>query len=94
MTRPLANGVRAHAVPTICPQLQITTVSYSDAFPQFGYPGFTDIVSGNNASFPNPGKGYSAGPGFDAVTGWGIPNGQELLAQVAKLLLPPPPAST
>ena len=50
--------------------------------------GFTDIVSGNNASFPNPGKGYSAGPGFDAVTGWGIPNGQELLAQVAKLLLP------
>jgi kumamolisin len=56
--------------------------------------GFTDIVAGNNASFPNPGKGYAAGRGFDAVTGWGVPNGQELLAQLAKLLLPPPPAST
>ena len=38
MTRPLANGVRAHAVPTICPQLQITTVNYRDGFPQFRYP--------------------------------------------------------
>lgn len=49
-----------------------------------GAQGFTDIVSGNNASFPTPGKGYLAGPGFDAVTGWGVPNGQKLLSLLAK----------
>jgi kumamolisin len=38
-----------------------------------------DIVSGNNASNPLPGKGYKAGPGFDAVTGWGVPDGVKLL---------------
>ena len=34
---------------------------------------FTDIVSGNN-------DGYTAGPGWDACTGWGSPNGMRLLA--------------
>ena len=38
-----------------------------------------DITSGNNASNPQPGKGYKAGPGFDAVTGWGVPDGVKLL---------------
>jgi kumamolisin len=42
--------------------------------------GSNDITSGNNASFPQPGKGYKAGPGFDAVTGWGVPNGAKLLS--------------
>jgi kumamolisin len=37
-----------------------------------------DIKQGQNASHPNPGKGYSAGAGFDAVTGWGTPNGTAL----------------
>lgn len=41
--------------------------------------GFTDITSGSNASIPNPGVGYQAGQGFDAVTGWGAPNGKGLL---------------
>jgi kumamolisin len=45
-----------------------------------GAQGFTDIVSGNNASHPKPGKGYSAAKGFDAVTGWGVPNGKQLLS--------------
>jgi kumamolisin len=39
-----------------------------------------DITSGQNASSPHPGKGYSATPGFDAVSGWGVPDGQALLA--------------
>jgi kumamolisin len=39
----------------------------------------TDITAGQNASHPTPGVGYQAGPGFDAVTGWGTPNGQALL---------------
>ena len=47
--------------------------------------GFRDIVSGNNASFPNPGKGYAAGPGFDAVTGLGVPSGKALAAALSKV---------
>ncbi|UVK52860.1 S53 family peptidase [Mesorhizobium sp. AR02] len=38
-----------------------------------------DVASGNNTSNPQPGKGYKAGPGFDAVTGWGVPDGVSLL---------------
>jgi kumamolisin len=34
----------------------------------------TDITKGNN------GKHYKAGPGWDACTGWGTPNGKRLLA--------------
>jgi kumamolisin len=33
---------------------------------------FNDITSGNNGAF-------SAGPGWDACTGWGSPNGGKLL---------------
>jgi kumamolisin len=44
-----------------------------------GATGCTDIVSGNNTSNPNPGKGYQAQKGYDAVTGWGVPNGEALL---------------
>jgi kumamolisin len=42
--------------------------------------GCTDIVKGDNRSEPEPGQGYQATPGFDAVSGWGIPNGQRLIA--------------
>ena len=41
--------------------------------------GFRDIVSGNNGSFSSDKKFYSAGPGWDACTGWGSPNGTQLL---------------
>jgi kumamolisin len=44
-----------------------------------------DITSGNNASNPDPGIGYKAGPGFDAVTGWGIPDGVKLLNSLATI---------
>jgi kumamolisin len=40
---------------------------------------FTDITKGNNTS-PQPGFGYDAQVGFDAVSGWGVPNGKALLA--------------
>jgi kumamolisin len=42
-------------------------------------PGFRDIVVGQNASHPSPGKGYTASEGYDAVSGWGVPDGQGLL---------------
>jgi kumamolisin len=43
-----------------------------------GEASFHDITIGNNAVYPVPG-GYNAGPGFDAVTGWGVPDGMRLL---------------
>jgi kumamolisin len=42
-----------------------------------------DITSGNNASHPDPGKGYHAAAGFDAVSGWGVPDGGKLLSALA-----------
>lgn len=44
-----------------------------------------DITAGNNTSKPEPGKGYKAGPGFDAVTGWGVPDGVKLLNSLAAI---------
>jgi kumamolisin len=44
-----------------------------------GEAGCTDISVGNNASHPQPGRGYKAQNGYDAVTGWGVPNGVALL---------------
>ena len=38
-----------------------------------------DITTGNNVSNPEPGVGYSAGPGYDAASGWGVPDGVKLL---------------
>jgi kumamolisin len=46
-----------------------------------GVRAFEDVVKGNNTS-PQPGFGYEAGKGFDAVTGWGVPNGRLLLASL------------
>jgi kumamolisin len=43
-----------------------------------GAVGCTDVTSGDNTS-STLGRGYSAGPGFDAVSGWGVPNGSALL---------------
>ena len=40
---------------------------------------FHDITRGNNGSFSNDKNFYSAGPGWDACTGWGSPKGTELL---------------
>ena len=40
---------------------------------------FKDITVGDNKSNPQPGVGYQAGQGYDAVTGWGVPDGAALL---------------
>jgi len=44
-----------------------------------GAMGCTDVTTGNNTS-STLGRGYQAGLGFDAVSGWGVPNGVALLA--------------
>jgi kumamolisin len=43
-----------------------------------GTEGCTDVDSGNNTT--DAIGGYSAGSGYDAVSGWGTPNGQKLMA--------------
>jgi kumamolisin len=43
-----------------------------------------DITVGNNRTEP-PGFGYSAKQGYDAVTGWGSPNGNALLKKLQSL---------
>jgi kumamolisin len=45
--------------------------------PAVGAIGCTDVVTGNNNTAQV--GGYSAGPGYDAVSGWGTPNGVKLL---------------
>jgi kumamolisin len=44
-----------------------------------GAVGCVDVTSGDNTS-STLGRGYQAGPGFDAVSGWGVPDGVALLA--------------
>jgi kumamolisin len=44
-----------------------------------GAAGCTDVTTGDNTS-STLGKGYAAGSGFDAVSGWGVPDGTALLA--------------
>jgi kumamolisin len=46
--------------------------------PARGATAFADITKGNNIS-PQPGFGYEAQVGFDAVSGWGVPNGKALV---------------
>jgi kumamolisin len=43
-----------------------------------GAMGCTDVTSGNNSTASC--GGYSAGRGYDAMSGWGTPNGRKLLA--------------
>jgi kumamolisin len=49
-----------------------------------GTEGCNDITTGDNISATV--GGYSAGPGYDAVTGWGTPNGTALLNALLPLL--------
>jgi kumamolisin len=44
-----------------------------------GQSGCRDITVGQNTSHPQPGVGYQAQEGYDAVTGWGTPDGIALL---------------
>jgi kumamolisin len=49
---------------------------YAGVTPGTAAPGFNDIVEGNNGA-------YKAGPGWDACTGLGSPNGQALLTRLS-----------
>jgi kumamolisin len=45
--------------------------------------GCRDVISGNNTTAQA--GGYSAGPGYDAASGWGTPNGMKLLGALKSL---------
>ena len=56
----------------------IQPLLYAGVSPGADVPGFRDITSGNNGA-------YSAGPGWDACTGLGSPDGAALLARLTEL---------
>jgi kumamolisin len=68
----------------ICRMVQVTGVSfgliqdslYAGIQPQQDVPGFHDITGGDNGA-------YAAGPGWDACTGLGSPDGTALLTRLA-----------
>jgi kumamolisin len=49
-----------------------------------GAAGCTDVTSGENKTATI--GGFSAGPGYDAVSGWGTPNGKSLLEILSTVL--------
>lgn len=51
-----------------------------------GAVGCTDVVSGNNTT--DKIGGYKAGPGYDAVSGWGTPDGVKLADALGAVLEP------
>lgn len=88
------NGGTSGATPTWASLLALMAASATPWRPAFmapllyaagpdgktvGAAGCVDVISGNNIS-STLGRGYSAGPGFDAVSGWGVPDGVALLA--------------
>jgi kumamolisin len=70
------------ALPTAKQQRFLTPLLYGAGASgkPVGESGTRDITIGQNASKPQPGIGYKATPGFDAVSGWGVPDGMALLA--------------
>lgn len=68
------------ALPAANRQRFLTPLLYQNgANGQPGGQACNDIAVGDNASNPQPGVGYHAGAGYDAVTGGGTPNGAALL---------------
>jgi len=68
------------AWPSVKRQRFLTPLLYQIASNGYakGRSGCTDVSTGQNASHP-PKVGYEAGKGYDAVSGWGVPNGAKLL---------------
>ncbi len=60
---------------------------YAGITPGVDVAGFHDIVEGTNGA-------YKAGPGWDACTGLGSPNGTALLARLSPSTNPTPPTAT
>lgn len=73
IARMLANGK-----PTKGPTFMSPLLYEQSAGQARGALACTDVTQGDNTSEPQPDEGYKAGQGYDAVSGWGVPNGQQL----------------
>jgi subtilase family serine protease len=75
----LADQVAGHHLGVVNPA--IYAIARSPAY----HRAFHDVTTGDNSVFWPTGlfTGYSAGPGWDPVTGWGSPNAQYLLPLLA-----------
>jgi kumamolisin len=73
----LINARRAHPVGFLTPVLY---QSHAGNGTTIGAVGCTDVVSGENKT--DEIGGYIAGPGYDAVSGWGTPNGVKLASAI------------
>ena len=69
----ILNQVHAPELPGHSSLSQLSAYLY----PLIGTPAFSDITTGSNAT-PNSSGLYNAGPGYDMVTGIGVPNLQQL----------------
>jgi kumamolisin len=58
----------------------LTPLLYEGGSKPRGETACTDVKEGQNASQPNPGFGYKSKNGYDAVSGWGVPKGTDLVA--------------
>ncbi|GCF06633.1 S53 family peptidase [Dictyobacter arantiisoli] len=74
----IANQMAGHPLGFINPALY--KIAASDTYHQ----AFHDIVNGNNSNQSAKVQGYSAAPGWDAVTGLGTPNAQYLIPALIK----------
>jgi kumamolisin len=83
LTRINAGRGPGHRLGYVTPVLY-GTVGTGAAATTVGAIGCTDVVTGNNKTATI--GGYSAGPGYDAVSGWGTPNGVKLAAALAGAL--------
>jgi kumamolisin len=83
LTRINASRGPGHRLGYVTPVLYQTIGSGASAA-KVGSLGCTDVVEGNNNTAQA--GGYSAGPGYDAVSGWGTPNGVRLTDALAKAL--------
>jgi kumamolisin len=83
LTRINAGRPTGHRLGYVTPVLY-QTVGTGAAAAAVGALGCTDVVEGNNKTAPV--GGYSAGPGYDAVSGWGTPDGVKLAAALAQAL--------
>ena len=75
------------ALPSAKQQRFLTPLLYTNSSngDSIGSAASRDVVSGNNKSSPDPGRGYRAKAGFDAVTGWGVPDGLKLANELKNI---------
>ena len=81
---PIAVALLAEAVQICGPLGSVNPAIYSVYKAHGEAPNFIDVTSGSNAGFMGESTGYSAKPGYDNVTGIGMPNGFTFVTSLCK----------